>query len=249
MACWVTDPTKAMAFIDRNGKTLIICPALYPPKVREAFPPALNSGSSTANTSPRTSFPKPATVFDDSERSDFSSQDLIQDDFGYPRNMTLSGLVDGTFGSSHLRRGHTSGPSEMIYFNNLAADSNDQNDGDEQDDGDDEANDDGFEYINFSDNETDDAEGNDQPLPVTAVMSRSSHDDTQTPASNDSSAHNLLNHFDTGVVTAFRRSQHHETIPRHSQDGLLAGRATTNKASSHFVASNSLSLVRNRGFE
>ncbi|MCJ1462202.1 hypothetical protein MMC07_000802 [Pseudocyphellaria aurata] len=250
MACWVTDPTKDMAFIDRNGKSLIFCRALYPPKAREAFPTDLSSGSSTANTSPRRLFPKPATAFDDSERSDFSSQDLIQDGFGSSRqNMALSGLVDETFGTSRARRGHASGPPEMIFFNDLAADSNDQDDGDGPNDGDDKAKCDGMEYLNFSsDSETEDTEGKDQPPPVTAVMSHSSHHDTQTSASNESSVRNLLSHLDTGVVTAFRRSQHHETIPHHLQAGLVAGSAATSMASSPFLASNSLSSVRNRGF-
>lgn len=255
MACWVTDPTKPMAFIDSNGKTLIICRALHPPKAREGFPPVVSSGSSTANTSPRTSLPKLATAFDDSERSDVSSQELIQNNFGYPQNLMMSGLADGTFGSNHLRSGHSSGPPEMVYFNNLAVDRNDQEDGDDQeddddqDDGDDEGNGDEFEYINFCDDEEEEEGLIDQPLPVTAAVSHPSQGKTQTPASKDSSAQNLLNHLGSGVVTAFRRSQHHETIPRHLQDGLLARSDLTSKASSHFVSSNSLSSLRKRGFE
>lgn len=225
MACWVTDPTKPMAFIDSNGKTLIICPALHPPKARERFPPIVSSGSSTANTSPRTSLPKLAAAFDDSERSDVSSQELIQNNFGYPRSLTLSGPVNGNFGINHLRGSHAPGPPEMIYFNNLAADNI------YQEDGDDEGNGDEFEYINFSDDDEEDEEEKDQSLPATAGSSHSSIVNTQTPASKNSSAQNLLNHLDTGVVTAFRRSQHHETMPRHVQDGLLARSNITGKAS------------------
>lgn len=212
MACWVTDPTKPMAFIDRNGKTLIICRALYPPKIREGFRPTVSSGSSTANTSPRTSLPKLATSFDDSERSDFSSQELIQNNFGYPRDLMLSGLVDGTYGNNHLRDDYASGPSDMIYLNNLAADGNDQEYADDQEDGYYEGNGDEFEYINFCDDE-EEVEEKDRSPPVTTATSPSLQLKTQTPASKDFSAQNLLNHLDTGVVTAFRPSQDHETIP------------------------------------
>lgn len=209
MACWVTDPTKPMAFIDRNGKTLVICRALYPPKNREGFPPTVSSGSSTANTSPRTSLPKLATAFDDSERSDFSSQELIQNNFGYRRDLMLSGLVDGTYGNNHLREDYASGPSDMVYLNNLTAD------GDDQEDAYNEGNGDEFEYINFCEDEEEVEEVKDQSLPVTTATFPSLQLKMQTPASKDFSAQNLLNHLDTGVVTAFRRSQDHETIPCH----------------------------------
>lgn len=243
MACWITDPTKPIAFIDSNGKTLVICPALRPPKARKGFLPTGSSGSSTANTSPRTSLPKLATAFDDSERSDVSSQELIQSNFGYPQNLTLSGLVDGTLGNSHIRDGYPSGPPEMIYFNDLAADSIDQEDDE------DEGNGDEFEYINFGDDEEEDEDEKNQPLPVTAAMSHSSQVKTQTPASKDSPTQSFPTHIDTRVVTAFRRSQHHETIPRHLHDGLLAKSDITSKTSSHFAASDSLSSVQTRGFE
>ena len=249
MACWVTDPTKPMAFIDRNGKTLIICRPRYPSKARDGFPPIVSSGSSTTNTSPRASLPKLATAFDDSEPSDISSQELIQNNLGCPQNLMLSGLADGTFGNNHLCNGHSSGLPEMLCFNNLAVDRDDQEDGDNQDDGDDEGNGDEFEYINFCDDEEEKEELIDQPLPVAAAASHSSQGKTQTPGSNDYSAENLLNHLDTGVVTAFRRSQHHETIAHQLQDSLLARSDLTSKASGHFASSNSLSSVRRRGFE
>lgn len=245
-----------MAFIDSNGKTLIICPAKHPQKAREGFPPMVSSGSSTANTSPRTSLPKLRTAFDDSERSDFSSHKLMQNDFGYPRNLTLSGLADGAFDNDHLRRGHASSPPGMSFFKNFATYSNGQEDGDEQDDDDDDEGDDNeFEFFHFcnveegEDEEDEEAEETDQSPPVTTATSHSSQLKTQTPSSKDCSAQNLLNHFDTGVVTAFRRSQHHETIPRHLQDGLLARSDISTKASSHFVANNSLSSIRKRGFQ
>lgn len=255
MACWSPDPTKAMAFIDSNGKTLIICPAKHPQKAREGFPPTVSSGSSTANTSPRTSLPKLRTALDDSKCSHFSGQAPIQNSFRNSPELTLSGLADRAFDNDYLHRGHASGPPGTSFFNNLAAYSNDQEDGDEQEDDDDEGNKGEFEFFHFcnveeeSKSEEDEAEETDQSPPVTTATSHSSQLKTQTPLSKDCSAQNLLNHFDTGVVTAFRRSQHHETIPRHLQDGLLARSDISPKASSLFVASNSLSSIRKRGLE
>lgn len=182
----------------------------------------LPSGTSTMNTSPQTPH---ASLVDDSDNGliDFTGH-LYQTSSAFSgANLMMGGLLHGAPGSEFLLGGQVLGPPEAFYpFRSVGPDGRvlDPDDNDEEDDDDDDeqmlnVND----FIDFGDGSSCD-ENDDRDEDLATIASTSDGDMTSptnwnppsvpdTAASSPSmvTAQSLLDHFDRGVVTSFRRNQ------------------------------------------
>ena len=224
MGSWIADPTKPIAVIDSSGKHMVIIPAQRPLQPEKRFSHIPSSGSSTANNSPRNSFVGLANAVDDSEndRSDYSNQEFVGPMLGSGANLMIPGLLHGAPGSEHILGGQVLGPPEAFYpFTSIEADGNIVQEEDEDDDDDDEDLWNVNDFIDFGDGSSDsEKEGSDTEVlasPATSMVAIPG----STPIRPDNShltsttAVDLLEHLDRGVVTAFRRNQNrHQTYLR-----------------------------------
>jgi len=216
MASWVVDPTKPIAVIDSTGKTMLIYPA--PRSVKKSQSAFISSLSSSTTASPRTSMAGLAKTFDgafddsENDRSDPSSQEQTTMMIGSAANLMMPGLLHGAPGMEHILGGSVLGPPEAFYpFKSIDANGTLLDDEEEDDDDDDDDPEDMLnlqDFIDFGD----DSDSVDQMLddldstllakPLTNTPFKTSGMSIQHSSSID-----LLQHFDKGVVTSFRRSQ------------------------------------------
>ncbi|MCJ1476035.1 hypothetical protein MMC13_004700 [Lambiella insularis] len=253
MASWVVDPTKPIAVIDNTGKTMLIYPA--PRSVRKTAAGFVSSLSSSTTTSPKTSFAGLASAFGDSEvdRSDLSSQEPSNPVFKTGANLMFSGLLHGGPGMEHVLGGQALGPPEAFYpFHSIDADGFvfDADEFDEDDDDDDPEHTLNLQdFIDFgddsSDSDADDINNSRLSAVTSPVVETSRLKSTPTRGGSQSiSTQSLLQHFDRGVVSSFRRNQaRHQSLLRrppsnNTMSGIKGGRL--------FVANNSISPLRKR---
>lgn len=234
MGSWIADPNKPIAVIDCTGKRMVIYPARNPSKRdTNLFGHAVSTDSSIAATSPRNSFVGLVGTIDDSDndRSDISSQECGGPMLSAGANMMMPGLFHGAQGSEYLLGGQVLGPPEAFYpFKSIGPDGNVIED-DEDEDEDDENLWNVHDFIDFGDgsSESDDNAEDYTEVPPSPSTSKIAHLGS-TPAKPESTptgkstAQELLDHFDRGVVTAFRRNQHrHQTLLRRPQHQEFMG--------------------------
>ncbi|KAI9876229.1 MAG: hypothetical protein M1830_006980 [Pleopsidium flavum] len=236
MGSWIADPNKPIAVIDCTGKRMVIYPARNPSK-RDVniFGQPVSTDSSIAATSPRTSFVGLVGAVDesDNDRSDFSSQDCGGPMLNAGANLMMPGLFHGAQGSEHFLGGQVLGPPEAFYpFKSIGPDGNViEDDDDDDDDEDDENLWNVHDFIDFGDgssesgdNVEDDTEVPPSPSTSTTPNPASTPAKPEPAPASKSTAQELLDHFDRGVVTAFRRNQHrHQTLLRRPQHPEFMG--------------------------
>ena len=192
MGSWCVDPTKPLAFVDSCGKRLLVCPARRPTKPDRVFEHLLGSGSTTADTSPQLPFSSLAAVPNegDFDNSDLSSQGMVSPMFG-PPNPLDSILSDNNFiGTSKVYSDYKDTDLSMY--------------GDLEYDDDDDDHEDAItmeDLFNISSDETDSE--------VELEGSRPSSSDSTSMGNAAQGSRNMLDHLDSGVITAFRQSQQH----------------------------------------
>ena len=267
LGSWVADPTKPIAIVDSSGKRLIIYPAQRPQqKDTKIFPTLSSSSQSSVNTSPRVATSQMMTrscmpVIEDSDfdRSELSSQDFTAPMLSASPNLMMTGLLHGVSGGEHIHRGgqfakaaevfypwYNAGPDGKGLFDDLNIDNYVDNNDD--DDGEGVLN--VEDFINFgedsegSDHETEFVVKSDQPDPN---ANQEDEQARQSPTvSSDSSARSLLEHFDKGVVTAFRRNQYSYDSRSHRLPHSSSLRQNTMGFSRHTGTSPLLSMPKKR---
>ena len=257
MGSWIADPTKPIAIIDKTGKNIIFYPAKRPKLPSNPITAQASSNSSTLGSpTTTTSFARLTGAPEESEndRSDGTSQ-------GFPGTLLpaadfmMSGLFSGPPGNEHIHPGQVVGPPQAFYsFRNFGPDGDYQEDEDDYDYDDDcekELNMDDF--IDFGDatsgSEAVVSDDND------AIVCNDDHTPDQIPLQapirieprrelHKSPSDGLLEHFDQGVVSSFRRNQN-----RH-QNLLRRPLGNTNlyaiKGGRHITANNPISPLRKR---
>lgn len=249
MGSWIADPTKPIAVIDSTGKHMVIIPAQRPTKADKLFSHVSTSGSSTANNSPRNSFAGLVGGLDesDNDRSDFSSQEFMGSMYGSGANVMMPGLLHGAAGSEHILGGQVMGPPEAFYpFKSVGPDGQLLEDADDDDDDDDDDENlwNVHDFIDFGDGSSDDEkqDGEDTEVPPSAATPAATSSNTTV-----GSAHNLLEHFDRGVVTAFRRNQHrHQALLRRPNPSSSLRGGDAIKGGRHIAANSPISPLRKR---
>ena len=224
MGSWIADPTKPIAVIDKTGKHIIFYPAKRP--VHQVTTQA-SSNSSTLNSPTTTSFARLAGALDESEndRSDGTSH-------GLPSTLLpgtdfmMSGLFNDMTGTGPINPGQVTGQPQAFYsLGNFDQYGNYQDDEDEDysdDDYENELNMDDF--IDFGDATSDsEAVASDDNDDAASLVDQTT---SQTPTQaltrteprkelHKSPSSDLLEHFDRGVVSSFRRNQNrHQNLLR-----------------------------------
>ncbi|MCJ1396930.1 hypothetical protein MMC11_000122 [Xylographa trunciseda] len=255
MASWIVDPTKPIAVIDSTGKTMLIYAA--PRSARKTPAGFVSSLSSSTTTSPKTSFATLSQGLDNDEvdRSDLSSQEQPVTMIGSGANLMLSGLLHGGPGSEHILGGQVLGPPEAFYpFTSMDANGlmfDDEYEEDDDDDDDPEYMLNLQDFIDFGDSSDSELE-NDMTANSSALPSPilSTSKDTFTPvksgstSTQQSSTQNLLQHFDKGVVSSFRRNQtRHQSLLRRPN---FSSSFTAIKGGRHIAANTPISPLRKR---
>ncbi|MCJ1377081.1 hypothetical protein MMC17_000171 [Xylographa soralifera] len=253
MASWIVDPTKPIAVIDSTGKTMLIYAA--PRSARKTTAGFISSLSSSTTTSPKTSFATLAHELGDNEidRSDLSSQEPPTTMIESGANLMLSGLLHGGLGSEHVLGGQVLGPPEAFYpFRSIDANGLMLDDDDlEEDDDDPEYMLNLQDFIDFGDSSDSDLE-NDTNADSSALGSPvlTIPRNTFTPSragsasTQQSSTQALLQHFDKGVVSSFRRNQtRHQSLLRRPN---LSSSFAAIKGGRHITANAPISPPRRR---
>ena len=244
MGSWIADPTKPIVMVDSSGTKLVIFPPQRPKRPSQAIA-SLGSSASSANSSPRPSVPRLANTAYDSEigLSACSSQEPVSPMVGSSPNLMMSGLLNVSCGTEHLTGGQVLGPPEAFFpFTNFDAGGNVIMDDDDDEDEDDLLN--LEDFIDFGEDTDDsDIEG-----VIKAHHSPSASSVTSAVSPVDkSSASNLMDHLDKGVVTAFRRNQYnHETAQRRPSVGSAQRTNPAFKGARHATADVSLSPLKKR---
>ncbi|KAI9811302.1 MAG: hypothetical protein M1832_000916 [Thelocarpon impressellum] len=218
LGSWIADPCKPVAFVDSTGKRMVIYPALRPARKAQHVSSGPSSGSSTMNTSPQT---PSARLADDgaTPRYDFSHQ--LYSPSG--ANLSITSLLHRAHTHAFLHAGQILGPPEAFYpFRSVTTDGRleevEEFYEDDDDDDDEETMLNIKDFIDFGDTSScEDNDGREDTStpgspglcgPATAsspVQKSSAWPDGYS--SSDATANNMLDHFDRGVVTSFRRNQ------------------------------------------
>ncbi|KAI4216179.1 MAG: hypothetical protein LQ349_009119, partial [Xanthoria aureola] len=223
LGSFVTNPTKPVAVVAKDGKELIIYPAQRPAsRGGKVFPSIVSSGQSSVQASPRTAVarmtaPSHPTATDDSEleRGEMSSQGLTTPMLSASPNLMMSGLG---FGSVNMLSGHAMGPPEaFLPFQSIGADGTMMIDGLDVGYDDISSEEEGEDLLNIGDfiNLGEDSEDSDQDAEsmIESGLSPATSSPTQSAAKATSMApsptqSSFLDHLDNGMVTAFRRNQY-----------------------------------------
>ncbi|MCJ1392684.1 hypothetical protein MMC18_005555 [Xylographa bjoerkii] len=255
MASWIVDPTKPIAVIDSTGKTMLIYAA---PRSAQKTPAGfVSSLSSSTTTSPKTSFASLAHGFenDEMDHSDLSSQEQPTTVIESGANLMLSGLLHGGPGSEHILGGQVLGPPEAFYpFTSMDANGLmfDDDEFEEDDDDDPEYMLNLQDFIDFGDSSSDSELENDTNADSSAlpnpILTMSKNKFTPVRAGSvstqQSSTQNLLQHFDRGVVSSFRRNQtRHQSLLRRPN---LSSSFAAIKGGRHIAANIPISPLRKR---
>ena len=206
----------------------------------------------------------------DNDRSDFSGQDCGGPMLSAGANLIMPGLFHDAQGSEFLLGGQVLGPPEAFYpFRSIGADGNVVEDDDDDEDEDDENLWNVHDFIDFGDGSSDSEANADDgtevpPSPATSMIANPASTPAPTPGqtaakteaawTSKSTAQEMLDHFDRGVVTAFRRNQHrHQALLRRPQhrEFMGSGPASTKAGSAikggRAIAANSpISPLRKR---
>ncbi|KAL8737908.1 MAG: hypothetical protein Q9181_001245 [Wetmoreana brouardii] len=257
LGSWVTDPTKPIAVVASSGKELIVFPAQRPTsRGGKIFPTVASSGRPSAQPSPRLSqrnLPAPfcPSATDDSELepSGMSSQETATPMFGASPNLMMPGLG---LGSGNLLSGHALGPPEAFFpFQSIGADGKMILDGLDVDDEDDDG-DDGEDLLNIEDfiDFGEDSEDSDHEpgsatdscqSPIVNVSDQATSKAASTASPSPTApTHNFLDHFDKGVVTAFRRNQYDRGANGFLPSSASSFRAAAAMKGNAFVGGNSV---------
>ncbi|KAK7552088.1 hypothetical protein IWX49DRAFT_592261 [Phyllosticta citricarpa] len=199
---FAVDPKRALAYIDGTGKRMVLIPG----RVRDGSSWAVSTASSTANNSPRSQLMNA----DESEFSDANHQSLSN-------LMALGGFfgTDLDLALSMSNQWSVMGDDDLI-----------DEDFDEDDDDDDmEDMLDVADFIDFGQSDSEDADETDAPTDGSPTKAHAGH----TPAK--SAAHEMsekmLQHFDRGNVTSFRRNQNrYRDIARLPDDPAMRASAS-----------------------
>ncbi|KAI4274702.1 MAG: hypothetical protein LQ337_003733 [Flavoplaca oasis] len=256
LGSFVTDPTKPIAVVARDGKQLIIYPAQRPAsRGCKVFPSLVSSGQSSVQASPRTAVarmtgPSHPTATDDSEldRSEKSSQDISTPMLSASPNLMMSGLG---LRRGNMLSGHAMGPPEAFFpFQSIGADGTMMVDGVDVGYDDVSSEDEGEDMLNIEDfiNLRGSSADSDQEADVFigGRTSPASSSPTQSAANPSSvvpspTQSTFLDHLDKGMVTAFRRNQYQSEsdelnfFRQQSKSPFLIANAIKTNA---FVASN-----------
>lgn len=147
-------------------------------------------------------------------------------------NLIMPGLFHGAQGSEFLLGGQVLGPPEAFYpFKCISADGNVIEDDEGDDDEDDENLWNVHDFIDFGDGSSDSDQNTANntevpPSPATSTMAdlASTLAKSEPASASKNTAQELLDHFDRGVVNAFRRNQHrHQAILRRPQHREFMG--------------------------
>ena len=214
MGSWIADPTKPIVVIDSTGKHMVLYPAKQSAKANKNRTNHDASGCSSTETTPRASVVSlsKTIVGSDTERNDFSSQEFFGPMIGPNTNLMMTGLFRGGPGSEHVLGGQVVGPPEAFYpWKSINANGDIEHDTlFDQDSYNmlDTTNYDEFiQYGSESESNADvtNQDGNISPttdtFPTTLSIPRPSS------AAPTSTTQELLQHFDKGIVSAFRRDQ------------------------------------------
>ncbi|KAI9844019.1 MAG: hypothetical protein M1837_005954 [Sclerophora amabilis] len=235
LGSWVADPSKPIAVLDSTGKRVVIYPAQKPSGSKGR----LFGANSSSNSSPITMSPQTplASLVDDSEndRGGFSFETQRSGLNGQRTNLMMGGLLHSAPENDLAISGQIFGPPEAFYpYWEPGTDGGPNKDGDFHDD-EDEAMLNVDDFVDFGDSSSSDEDDNDrdeeQPQntkhsrsknegPISSPMITPSKPESKLTHSNNYSQ-KLIDHFDRGVVTSFRRNQ---TRPRsrfsHGRPGL-----------------------------
>ena len=212
MGLFTTDARKPVAILDGTGKNLVIFPAKRPSSVKTSLARVPGGNSSSAPMTPITSHPILGAITDvsDSDYNDLASQISVDPILSIGPNLTGAGLARGV--SANAATGPQPTSPSLIFApldsmedpgNYLLTDDEDEavNDEDMLNIGD---------FIHLGE-DTSDEDGADESATSPTFASESDTKPaaglTQTSSSSLSSTQDLLKHFDTGVITAFRRGQ------------------------------------------
>ncbi|KAK7534158.1 uncharacterized protein J3D65DRAFT_475749 [Phyllosticta citribraziliensis] len=199
---FAVDPKRALAYIDGTGKRMVLIPG----RVRDGSSWAVSTASSTANNSPKSQLMNA----DESEFSDTNNQTLSN-------LMALGGFfgTDLDLALTMSNQWSAMGDDDLI-----------DEDFDEDDDDDDMENMlDVADFIDFGQSDSEEADETDAPTDGSPTKAHAGH----TPAK--SAAHEMsekmLQHFDRGNVTSFRRNQNrYRDIARLPDDPALRASAS-----------------------
>ncbi|KAF2111715.1 hypothetical protein BDV96DRAFT_602764 [Lophiotrema nucula] len=205
------ETSEAIAVTNRATKTLTFYRPRAPLTLRQPNYGAYSSTTSTANNSPCTSV----------QHLNGSDSEMSQDVFINPfqnSDIMLTGIFGTAPASTYLFSGETIGPPEAFFpFIDIAPDGNmfiDEED--EEEDDDDEDYEDDLNITDFMDfGDGTDAEDDETDVPATPATSMvafpGSTPAQQMPLAETPSQYRgtdaMLEHFDRGVVTAFRNHQ------------------------------------------
>lgn len=169
--------------------------------------------------------------------------------YGSGANVMMPGLLHGAPGSEHLLGGQVMGPPEAFYpFKSVGPDGQVLEDADEDDDDDDDDDDNLWnvhDFIDFGDGSSDDEKEGGEDTEVPPSPADPAAAGSNTTATNAGSAHNLLEHFDRGVVTAFRRNQHrHQALLRRPMPSSSLRGGGAIKGGRHIAANSPISPLR-----
>ncbi|KAL8997375.1 MAG: hypothetical protein Q9169_003357 [Polycauliona sp. 2 TL-2023] len=249
LGSFVTDPTKPIAVVAKDGKQLIIYPAQRSAsRGGKVFPSIVSSGQSSVQASPRTAIarmtaPGNPTTTDDSEmeRSEMSSQGMTTPMLSASPNLMMSGF-------GNMFSGHAMGPPEAFFpFQSIGADGTMVLDGVDANYDDVSSDDEGEDILNIEDfiHFGDESEDSDQDAESAAESRLSPADSspTQSAAKPCSVAQSptqssFLDHLDKGMVTAFRRNQYEYEPEALGQSSKSPFRVANAMKANAFVASN-----------
>ncbi|KAF3891725.1 hypothetical protein GTR04_4839 [Trichophyton interdigitale] len=202
---FIADPHKPVAVVAPNGRQLILIPP-YASSRHEWLESAAGSLVNTANNSPRT------TTMHNVDDSDTDALVSPRHTDMSPMLSSNANLMMSALGNDSV--GQVTGPPEAFYpTNGYLMDASFDEDEDDS-----EAMLNVDDFINFSENSSDDErDDSDEPTSPAATStigcqtptprrpSGTATDNDETPTQ-ASSAERLLNHLDRGIVTAFRRN-------------------------------------------
>lgn len=239
------DPRKPVAIIDGTGENMVIYPAKRPQKVDRIAGRVGSGYNSSAPSTParRTSEATlgPAPEASDNDYSDFASQMSADPVLSSGPDMSIPGFLDTI--PSGQQMGYQSLSPSTVFFPMDSLEGVGVVLEDDDQDCDDNAQQLTMEdYVDFGESSSDDGgQEGDTEMSTAGILVTPKISSTTT-----SSTHDLLRHFDTGVITAFRRGQpqqHH--VPRRSHNGLgLSGHAI--KGGRHAAANTPLSPQKKR---
>ena len=219
MGSWIADPDKPIAVIDSTGKRMVIYPALRQAGTDRSMVGGLaDSQSSTVSGSPqRTHVGLYGDM--DTQHNSVSSSEQLTPVISSSTRVMMGAPYDGRFENEYLVSGQALGPPEAFYpfmsvDEHVAAQPLEE---DDDDDDDDEIMLNVNDFIDFGDGSSDSEDDGDPKFADDFAALSTANTKGAYPVLGSSGGsrgdkgpfgtQSLLDHFDRGVVTAFRRNQ------------------------------------------